>query len=152
MSDINIVVPKVYEFQLGDPEVKKEIDSVQEYIQKVNFVSQNSIEVVVLRGKYDSFERKMNTAIVFVNNLLQDIKELHCELRISSKNSNVKFAKATVDFDYAFMGRIRPREGMLVHLNIPVKGLDEDHVYTNKELIYEVEGVRVTYAEEKNHI
>ena len=55
----------------------------------------------------------------------------------------VQFAKATIDFDEAFMGKIENNEGMLVHLNIPTRGL-----FKSTELEVEFTDVRVTYVDE----
>lgn len=144
----NIIVPKALEYQTADLDIQREMESVKSYIDRIEFASEPNISAVLLQGRYMDFEKKMNTVIAFVNKLPKTIKELHCVLTISSEVQDVKFAKATINFTEDFMGELLPGDIMLVHINIPVKGLTCDRIFTNKELGYEVNDVRVTYLEE----
>lgn len=143
-----IIVPKALAYQTADPEIQREMESVKAYIDCIDFDSDPNISVVLLQGRYSDFEKKMNTVIAFVNRLPKAIKELHCVLTIFSEVQGVEFAKAIMNFTEDFMGELLSEDIMLVHINIPVKGLTYDKIFTNKELGYEVNDVRVTYLEE----
>lgn len=88
----------------------------------------------------------MNTALVFVNKMGQKISELHGAIHIHTNTEGIQFAKTTIDFDEEFMGVLCDNEGLLVHLNIPVRGLEENRTFTEKELEVQFADVRVTYA------
>lgn len=143
----NIVVPRALDNQTQDPEIRKEMEAVKDYIDRIEFGTEQNISVVLLQGRYNDFEKKMNTVVAFVNKLPKAIKELHCVLSISSKMKDVQIAKATINFTEDFMGELLSDDILLVHMNIPVKGLTEDRIFSNKELDYAVNDVRVTYLE-----
>lgn len=46
------------------------------------------------------------------------------------------------------MGKIENNEGMLVHLNIPTRGLNQNKIFKSTELEVEFTDVRVTYVDE----
>lgn len=144
----NIIVPRALEYQTKDPEIRREMASVKAYIDGIKFGLEQNISIVLLQGNYNDFEKKMNTVIAFVNKLPKTIKELHCVLSFSSGIQDVQIANATINFTEDFMGELLPDDILLVHINIPVKGLTEDRLFTNKELNYVVNDVRVTYLED----
>ena len=65
---------------------------------------------------------------------------------IHTNTEGIQFAKTTIDFDEEFMGVLCDNEGLLVHLNIPVRGLEGNRTFTEKELEVQFADVRVTYA------
>ena len=77
------------------------------------------------------------------------IKELHGEIRINVESKEVKFAKTTIDFDEKFIGILQHNEGMLVHIDIPTRGLCSDTLFTTNELNVQFTNVRITYVDEE---
>lgn len=147
MNSCKVVLPKALAYQSKDDDIQREMMSVEEYISQIEFDKEESVYVVPLKGTYYDFEKRMNTVVAFVNRLNKPICELHCLIRISSSIENVEIASMTIDFDRDFLGAVEPNVAVLVHFNIPVKGLTEDRVFSNKELEYSVEDVRITYVD-----
>lgn len=62
----------------------------------------NTVCLVCLRGYYDDFTKKTNTAFVFINQLGKPIKELHGEIRINVDSTYQKIYVAVDDKKYSF--------------------------------------------------
>ena len=60
MSECIVKVPQAYEYQLKDNDILREISSVQDYIQKIDFGDEEGVFVVLLRGIYRDIDKKMN--------------------------------------------------------------------------------------------
>ena len=132
---INVMVAKAHEGQLADPAIKEEYESVQRAINNAELEYQeDTVNLVFLKGMYKHQERKMVSVCLFVNKLDKPLKELHGDLRLKFNNKNALIAKATLDFDESFMGELPKDNGLLVHLGIPVKGLEQDEVFTIKDV------------------
>lgn len=101
-----------------------------------------------LRGCYSDFSKKTNTVFVFINCLGKPIKEIHGVIRIRVESNEIKFAKATIDFDDEFMGVLQHNEGMLVHIGIPTRGVFADTMFTTNELDVQFTDTRITYVNE----
>ncbi|MGM9972533.1 MAG: hypothetical protein ACI33K_00625, partial [Clostridiaceae bacterium] len=71
---------------------------------------------------------------LFVNKTDKPLKELHGDLRLKFTTKNALIAKTTIKFDENFMGELPEDNGLLVHLGIPVKGLEQDEVFTIKDV------------------
>lgn len=145
---IELRVAKAHENQLNDPETLLEFESIKKAINEVHipFV-ENAVNFVFIKGTYIHSERKMVTACLFVNKMDAPIKELHGILRLRFNERTAQVAKATINFDEPFLGRINPNEALLVHLGIPVKGLDADEVFSFRNMAGGFEDVRVSFAE-----
>jgi len=124
---MKIIVAKAHEEQLKDNETKREYDSVCEAMNAVSLdYKGGTVNFVFIKGLYNHFEKKMTTACVFVNKTDKSIIGLHGKLRLRFNTLQAQIATTTIDFDPDFFGQLNPDEGMLVHINIPVKGLTED--------------------------
>ncbi|MBR2707593.1 MAG: hypothetical protein IKE74_10235 [Mogibacterium sp.] len=150
MKNCEVLLPRALAFQADDKDVQRELESVEEYLQSIDFGDEETLHVVLLRGIYHDFEKRMTTVIAFVNKLPRSICEIHCKIHFSPDMDGVQIANMTVDFDRDFMGNIDRNEAVLAHFNIPVKGLTEDRDFTNKEIKYSVEDTRVTYVEDRD--
>lgn len=148
MDNIKVKLVKAHEDQMIDYELKRELKSIQDYIDKIEFeMLDKNVYFLFVKGLYDSFKKKMNTIAVFINNTGNEIVELHGVLRFTTKvEENIKFAKTTIDFDEPFMGTLRNREAILIHLNIPVKGLECDREFNVSGILNEFSDVKVKYA------
>ena len=132
---INVMVAKAHEGQLKDPAIKEEYESVQKAINNARIdYQEDTVNLVFLKGMYKHQERKMVTVCLFVNKLNKPLKELRGDMRLKFKNKDALIAKATLDFDESFMGELPKDTGLLVHIGIPVKGLQQDEVFTIKDV------------------
>lgn len=144
---IKVSLAKAHQAQLEDAEIKRELCNIEEEINKVDLPFQEgTINFVFIKGIYLQKERKMLTVCLFANIMDKPIKELHGVLRLGFKTRNAQIAKATVDFDEAFLGVINPNEALLVHIGIPVKGLSEDESFSISDISGDFGDVRVTLA------
>lgn len=149
MENISVKLVLAHETQKRDFDIKKELRSVQKYIEGLECELQdNSIQLILLKGFYDNFTKRMTTAMVFINNTGKAIRELHGVLRLTTSDLMIKIARTTIDFDEPFMGIVDNGEAILVHFNIPIKGLEENREFLAKDLFGEFSDIRVTYVEE----
>lgn len=148
MENINIKLANAHQNQLRDFDVKREVSSIQEY---VNFskldLEDNAVCLMCLRGYYDNFSKRTNTVFVFINHTGKAINEMHGVIRLHTESKDVQFARATIDFDEVFMGTLQHNDGLLVHLSIPTRGKNENIVFTTKNLEAQFTDIRVTYVE-----
>ncbi len=142
---INVVLAKAHQIQLINKEVEKELADIEEQLNKVNLPFQeNTINFVFVNGFYLHSERKLQTVCLFVNKMDKPINELHGAIRLKFNDRMAQIAKTVVDFDEPFLGVLNPDEALLVHLNIPVKGLSNDENFTISDISGSFSDVRVT--------
>ena len=147
---IKVVLAKVHQAQLEDAEIKKEICSIRDEMNRVEIpFCEGTINFVFIKGIYIHNERKMFTVSLFVNKMNKTITELHGVLKLTFKDRNAKIAKTTVDFDKAFIETLNPNEALLVHIGIPVKGLLSDENFVVADIVGSFENVRVTVSDEE---
>lgn len=144
---IKVTLAKAHQVQLNDVEIKRELCSVEEELNKVNLpFKEGTVNFVFIKGIYLNSEKKMLTACLFVNKMDKPITELHGVLRLSFKNKKAQIAKTTVNFDEPFIGHLNSGEALLVHLGIPVKGLSKDENFMVSDISGNFEDVRVTLS------
>lgn len=145
---MELKIAKAHEQQLADPDIKLEFEGIRNMLNNTNlsFVD-GRINFVLVKGIYVHAERKMVTACLFVNKLDKPVRELHGVLRLAFQEKQAQIAKTTVNFDEPFMGVINPNEALLVHLGIPVRGLEADEAFSVGHLHGRFEEVRVSFAE-----
>lgn len=149
-ESIKIVVAKAHEAQLSDPEAQLEIKSVSRAINKMESeleFKKNAITLVPMKGMYNHNERIMNTVCSFVNKSPYTICELNGDIHLSFKELDAEIAKMTIEFDEQFIGEIKPNEALLVHLRIPVRGLNTDTDFSNLDFECEFDNVTVLPVE-----
>ena len=66
---------------------------------------------------------------VYVNNTNDDIYGFSSKLRLKFVNKDGQIATVNSAFDENFIGKLKPEEGMLIHLEVPVRGLNKDEEY-----------------------
>lgn len=149
-EQIKVVVAKAHKPQLSDPENQLEIESASRAINKLHSESEfkkNAITLVPMKGMYNHNERIMNTVCSFVNKLPYTICELNGDIHLSFKELDAEIAKMTIEFDEQFIGEIKPNEALLVHLRIPVRGLNTDTDFSNLDFECEFDNVTVLPVE-----
>lgn len=149
MDEIRIKLAVPHQNQLTDPDVEREVNSIYESINNSDLkYADGTINFVFIKGFYKHIERKMTTAFLLVNKCNRPVEAIHGELLLNFTDCDALIAKATLDFDKAFVGNLLHDEALLVHLNIPVKGLHEDKEITIKNIQGKFDNVRVDYSEE----
>ena len=144
----NIVVANAHKHQLLNPEIKKEFDSISDVYSNADFkFKDGTVNLVFVKGIYLHTERKMITAFLLVNKMTKSIKEIHGEIKLSFVSQNAQIAKSVIDFDEDFLGVLSANDALLVHLGIPVRGLDADAEFTFKDIRGNLDSLRVTPVE-----
>ena len=142
---MKVILAKAHTNQLEDPDVKRELKSIAEAVNSVHIdYNDHAINFVLIKGIYDHSERKMITACLFVNKFGQPVQEIHGVLRLRLNNRSAQIAKSTIDFDEPFMGSLNNDEALLVHIAIPVKGLETNETFLFSDISGSFEDVRVT--------
>ncbi len=153
MTDrITVIVPKQYEYQLSDPDTAREVRDVQEYFDRSDFsFAEEEISFVFLKGFYRHIKRKMLVVGVYVNKTNQPLLGLKSTLRLEFQNNPAEIAAMHVLFPFDFTGKIQPDEGMLVHLEIPVRALQKDQTFGTGDVTGELCDVEIACPKaEKN--
>lgn len=112
-------------------------------------LDQDTVYMIFLSAYYDDSTKKMTSWFAFVNNTGKTMEELHGEIRMKyNGDDNVKIATTTIDLDSEFMGEVQHGEGILVSLNIPIKGMNESKEIKFSDIEGIFDDVRVTYKED----
>ena len=147
MREIQVKLAKAHKIQEKNFDVQRELKSIQEYLNQTEIkLPYDAICLMCLRGSYDDFSKNTNTAFLFINCMRRPINEIHGVITMHADEKGIQFARATVDFDEPFMGTLSDREALLVHLNVPTRGVSEDRIFKNTELEVEFTDTRVTYV------
>lgn len=141
--NVKLKVAQPHEGQLKDQDLKREFNEIQRLVNQFEY-KEDTINFVVVKGIYKHIERRMVIACVFINKLGYPIKELHGEVRLRFKERVAQAAKATIDLDEIFMGNLNNDEALLVHIGLPVKGLQADEILESNKMSVNFSNVRVT--------
>jgi hypothetical protein len=145
---ITIVLAKAHTIHLQDEELRQEYESIRHAFLSIPLnYQEGTINFVFLKGVYSDFDKKMTTVCVFVNKLGKPIKEIHGVLKLRFRSVDAEIAAATMDFDEDFTGILQPDEGLLFHINLPVKGLGKDQEFFIQDIEGFFDEVRFTPAE-----
>lgn len=71
---------------------------------------------------------------VYVNNTKDNIYGFSSKLRLKFVNINGQIATVNSAFDEKFIGKLESGEGMLIHLEVPVRELNKDEEFTIKDI------------------
>ena len=147
---IEVGLCKAHEHQKDNFDLIKELSRIQDYINKNNYsVLEGMVDFLILGAYYNDFEKKTLFTAVLTNNTGKAICEYHSVVRIACKDDEkIEFAKMTMDFDKEFLGTIENERAVLLHLNIPTRGLREDMAIRLSSLVVKVDDTRVTYDEQ----
>lgn len=146
MENMKIKLVKAHEQQLKRPDVQAELKSAQDMVDHLpNQLTEPTVYLVFGHGTYNDYEKKMTSILVFLNNTGKTLKAFRAVIRLRSQLPGMQIAKSTIEFNNDFLGDLGPQEGVLVHLNIPVRGLDSDREFTAKEISGEMSDVEIVY-------
>lgn len=147
---IKVRLAEAHKDQLAMPAVKHELEQVQTGLDQADLEYQDdTVNFIFFTGRYNHEEKFMTTVCAFVNKIDRPISELAGEIRMQFvDHEEADIAVARLEFDEPFMGILEPDEAVLVHINIPVRGLTEDKVFNIADMRGRFDNVRVTYADE----
>lgn len=132
---VKVKVAKVHEEQLKDKNIKRELEDIQNYFDNNDFdYVENTINFVFIKGIYSHIKRAMLVVGVYVNNTKDNIYGFSSKLRLKFVNINGQIATVNSAFDENFIGKLEPKEGMLIHLEVPVRGLNKDEEFSIKDI------------------
>lgn len=132
---VKVKVAKVHEEQLQDENIKRELEDIQKYFNSTDFnYAENTINFVFIKGIYSHIKRAMLVVGVYVNNTKDDIYGFSSKLRLKFINIDGQIATVNSAFDENFIGKLQPEEGMLIHLEVPVRGLNKDEEFSIKDI------------------
>jgi len=147
-NSIKIIVPNKYEKQL-DAGIAREVEDVQKYFDKTEFeFNYGEISFIFLKGFYQHIKRKMTVVGVYVNKTDHSLYELKSSLRLRFQNISAEIATMHMLFPSDFIGEIKPNEGMLVHIEVPVRSLKKDQKFDASDMAGELFDVEITYPSE----
>lgn len=149
---IKIRVPEINKKQLENPQIKNELEEVQDIFNKADFpFVTDTVNFVFLKGQYYNIEKKMVIIAVFVNKTNEVIQGINASIRLKFRQLNAEIMPMIVAFPEEFVGHLAPDEGLLFHLSIPVKGLKEDVVFSSRDIAGGIENVTLLKSEEKEN-
>lgn len=132
---VKVKVAKVHEEQLQDENIKRELEDIQKYFDNTDFnYAENTINFVLIKGIYSHIKRAMLVVGVYVNNTKDNIYGFSSKLRLKFVNIDGQIATVNSAFDENFIGKLQPEEGMLIHLEVPVRGLNKDEEFSIKDI------------------
>lgn len=147
---IKVVAAKAHQIQLDDPDIIKELKSVENEVNHsdIKYID-GSVNFVLIKAHYDHFEKKMLTVCLFVNKTHHPISALYGKLDLHFVNENADISTAAIGFDKAFLGILNDDSAVLIHLWIPVKGLSEDKEFTYADFKGGLTNIKVINDEEE---
>jgi hypothetical protein len=129
-EEIKIVVAEAHKLQLDNSAVSDELNEVQAYFDQNKFdFQENTINFVFLKGEYSQIKRTMVVMGVFVNKISPIVFSFNAKLKLKFKDLKAQIATTKVTFPQEFIGELNYNEGMLFHIEIPVKGLEQDEQF-----------------------
>jgi hypothetical protein len=141
---IKIKIAKQHESQLKDEDIKREIEDVQEFFDTADFkYSEGTINFVVLKGIYSHIKRSMLIIGVYVNKTDSCVYGIGSELNLQFRNIEAQIMNASISFPEEFIGKLDVDEGLLIHLDIPVMGLNEDAVFDIRDISGGLNNVKI---------
>lgn len=141
---VKIIIAKEHENQLKDNDIKREVEEVQEFFNTANFeYSEGTINFVMLKGIYSHIKRSILVIGVYINKTDSCVYGISGELNLKFKNIDAEFMTASIYFPEEFIGKLDIDEGLLVHLDIPVIGLNKDAVFDITDISGEFNNIKL---------
>ncbi|MBD7913265.1 MULTISPECIES: hypothetical protein [Clostridium] len=146
---IRIKVAKVQEDQLVDEDIKREVDSIQQFFNLTNFeFAEGTVNFVLIKGIYSHIKRSMLVIGVYVNKTDNTVYGISSELNLKFNNLEADIMSINTTFPEEFVGKLDVDDGLLVHLDIPVVGLNEDAEFSVKDISGELNNVKLIERKE----
>lgn len=127
---VKVVLAEAHKEQIEDKELKREVEDIQKYFDDNSFkFTPETVNFVFLRGIYRSITKSMLVVGVFVNNTGDSIAGLAAKLQLQFKNRKAVIGTTTMALPPDFLGEIKDNEGFILHIEIPVEGLEKDEQF-----------------------
>lgn len=141
---VKIKIAKAHENQLNDEEIKRELTEVQEFFNTTDFqYSEGTINFIMLRAIYTHIKRSMIIIGVYVNKTDKCVHGLGSELNLKFKKLNAKILTINTTFPEEFIGKLDIDDGLLIHIEVPVIGLERDAVFNINDISGELSNIKL---------
>lgn len=146
---VKIKLAKGHEGLLKDEDIKRELEGIQEFFDTTDFqYVEENINFVMLKGIYTHIKRSMLIVGVYVNKTDRCIYGMSSELNLEFRNRNAEIMTVSTSFPEEFIGKLDIDEGLLIHLDVPVAGLNEDAVFSVSDISGELDNIKIIKVEE----
>lgn len=141
---VKIKIAKEHESQLKDKDIKREVEEVQKFFNTANFeYSEGTINFVMLKGIYSHIKRSIIIIGVYVNKTDSCVYGISSELNLKFRNIDAQIMTTNTNFPEEFIGKLDVDEGLLIHLYIPVIGLNKDAIFDITDISGELNNVKL---------
>ncbi|EPY2303942.1 Uncharacterised protein [Clostridium sporogenes] len=141
---VKIKIAKEHESQLKDKDIKREVEEVQKFFNAANFeYSEGTINFVILKGIYSHIKRLIIIIGVYVNKTDSCVYGISSELNLKFRNIDAQIMTTNINFPEEFIGKLDVDEGLLIHLDIPVIGLNKDAIFDITDISGELNNVKL---------
>ncbi len=148
--NLKVVLPLASRDAGDESLYQKELAAAQAYFDStVLGLNRSTVYFVPLKGMYTHLSRKMALLGAFVNMTDNIIVGVKGTVSLRLDHSGAEAALVHIKFPSAFMGRLHPREALLVQLDVPVKRLRVDKTFEASEFVSEFLNVEVIHPEEE---
>ncbi len=146
---VKAVLAKAHEELRDNPTIQHQLTEIQKLLDTRELpMKENTINFVSIQGIYDADKKSIFLISLFINNMTRPVNEIHAELRLHLEREGVQLATITLNFGKEFIGVLNPQEAMMIHLQIPARGLQQDEEsFYGDEFVGRLEEVRVTFAD-----
>lgn len=151
---IKIKTALAHELQKESEEAKRELASIQEYVDKnILDLEEETIYFIPLQGSYIHVKRSMVFVGVVVSTMKKSIQGIEGTLKTKLEGYEAEVANVQFEFVPEFLGKLNYAEGFPIHLEVPVRGLQEDQMIKSSSFQCELSDVKIlcmNNIEEKN--
>lgn len=149
---VKAILPKAKKQSALLPQVQAELNEVQKYLDggHMPFPS-DAIGFGVLQGNYRHDIRSMDTICLIANGYDYPVEGIAGSVALTTPDRDAFIARLQFTFNEDFLGKVNPGEAILVHFNIPVKGLKEDCIIQTKEFRADINDFRYVPSGQENN-
>lgn len=139
-----VIPPALYEGQAKTEKGRMELEDIQRYMDGIDIeFPPSSVLYMALKGRYTHINRSMFLIGVLINNSDKVILGLDAQLRLKLMDTPADAAKLHLKFPPEFVGKLGPAQAMLIHLSVPVRGLDGDAGFEANQITSSLDAVQV---------
>jgi len=147
MNDkVRIVIANGHKQYLREEGFRKEVKDVQEYFDNtvIDF-EEDTVNFIFLKGFYQNAKQKMTVAGVYVNCTDKSIVAIKSSLRLEIEGRSANLAVIHSIFPIELIGILNSNEGLLVHFDVSVAGLDKDEYFSVRQVKGELFNVEIVH-------
>lgn len=95
---------------------------------------ENQLNMMYFQGVYTDIDKSMNVLVVFINNTKQIIGGFEADFALRTLRDQSEIPQLRITLGHDYVGNLAPDEALIVQFDLPVKGLDKDHIYFSDEV------------------